>query len=96
MSFSILFDLVEEYYTTSNVIELCDVYNRFFTSEGNKVINVNYALKNWCDEVAELFDVPDNYFRKAWIKDILCDYDQTQQLLDLIKDYKEKFDDADA
>lgn len=94
MSFSILFDLVEEFYSTSNLIELNDIYYRFFTPEGNKVINVNYALKNWCDEVADLYDVPDNYFRKAWIKDILCDFDQTQELLDTIKHYKEQFDEA--
>ena len=96
MSFSILFELVQQFYDESDIIELDDVYNRFFTSEGNKVINVNYALKNWLDEVAELYDIPDNYFRKAWIKDCLSDYDQREQLLHHIRQCKFDFVDEES
>ena len=92
MSFSILFDLIKEYYDYENSLELTEVYNKFYTAEGNRIINIPYAMKNWCDEVCDLYDIPDNYFRKAWIKDILCDYDQINKLLTLVQEYKLELD----
>jgi hypothetical protein len=86
MAFSLLFELVKEMHMRENIIELEALFNKFYTPEGNLIINIPYAMNCWLDEILDMYEIPSGIFRILYKQDILCDSDQINEIVKLIKE----------